>query len=125
MEISIYKSDNHYCLDYGAKRKVYYWFPGPDELTEKQRELFEEAWLYSEGMVSIETLKTISDLSICRLVERLARSFCGMYAPTRSSGLLKSAVRGAILSSLNLVVAENKFKPNAALLTLVKFEEAS
>jgi hypothetical protein len=86
-----------FLVDYGAARRARYKYVEFSSLTPEQQRLLFVLKSYVVGEVNATALLNMSDENIFKLVERLARSFCGMYSPKKSYGLDKSIIRIHIL----------------------------
>lgn len=93
-------------VDYGAKRKARYKLPMIGEINEAQGKYLGYAAQYAVDTVNPKSLVDMSDVNVCRLVERLARSFCGGYSPRASCDLPKSVIRWVILDTLQILAKE-------------------
>lgn len=109
MNVSIeYVNDekSEWLVDYGAKVKARYWHPNTDDLTDEQIEMLEDAAAFAYQRANVKSLVNMGDVSAFRLVESLARTFCGLCSPRKTCDLPKSAIRWAIRDSLNQLLDE-------------------
>jgi hypothetical protein len=95
-------------VDYGAARRVRYKYVEFSSLTPEQQSLLFDLKSYVVGEVNATALRNMSDENVFKLVERLARSFCGMYSPKKSYGLDKSIIRIHILWILDELYRQSK-----------------
>ncbi|AZB43510.1 hypothetical protein CEF21_15035 [Bacillus sp. FJAT-42376] len=90
---------SEWLYDYGAKRKVKYSAP-VDGITADQYGLLNYAHEFTREEVSAKSLRSMDNVAILKLVERIAMLFCRVCAPMRDYGLEKSYIRHEILNQI-------------------------
>lgn len=89
-----------YKVDYGAKRKAHYRVIFENELTEEKEKLLHTLQYFVKDEVNTAGLINMKDTSYYRLIEKLARSFCGLTSPRQTADLDKAAIRQVIHETL-------------------------
>ena len=87
-------------IDYGKKRRIKYAVVDASKLSEEQLEYLRAVEKFTRKEVNVVALPNMSEAKVVSLIERIARAFCGMYAPNRECSLEKKYIRWAIKETL-------------------------